>query len=198
MCPDIAACTEKEKSIIGIIQRDNRALYNETRKHFEVMKATKKEAWRNKWREFWSGAPREIWHFIRQLMGRGGSGCDCAPEEISAHFCDVGKPPDDPDFCMNCLAEAQRWIAENVQHHIDASPGLPAESNFSTREVIDGFKQLKNSALGLDGISKSIIFPILAIISPAVAMLFTALLRFSVSPSDWRIAVLAQKGCKQN
>ena len=59
---------------------------------------------------------REKWHFIRQLMDKGASGCVSAPEEISAHFCDVGKPPDDPDFCMNCVVEAQRWIAENVQH----------------------------------------------------------------------------------
>ena len=124
-------------------------------------------------------------------MGRGGSECECPPEEISAHFSDVGKPPDDPDFCMNCLVEAQHWIAENFQNDIDDSPDLQADYHFSTKEVIDGFKKLKNSALGLDGISKSIIFPILAIICPAVAMLFTALLRFSVAPSDWRIAVLA-------
>ena len=56
---------------------------------------------------------------------------------------------------------------------------------------MEGFKELENSALGLDGLSKNIIFPILSIISPAVALLFTALLRFSVSPSDWKIAVLA-------
>ena len=49
--------------------------------------------------------------------------------------------------------------------------------------------KLNNSALGLDGLSKNIIFPILSIISPAVASLFSALLRFSVSPSDWKIAV---------
>ena len=109
------------------------------------MKATKQEVWRNRWREFWSSDPREVWHFICQLMGRGGSGCEFAPEDISAHLCDVGKPPDDPDFCMTCLAEVQRWIAENVQNDIGASPDLPVESHFSTKEVTDGFNQLKNS-----------------------------------------------------
>ena len=33
-------------------------------------------------RLLWSGDPCEIWHFIPQLMGRGGSECECAPEEI--------------------------------------------------------------------------------------------------------------------
>ena len=106
-------CTKKKKSKFSLIRLENRAIYNETWKHFQIMKATKQETWRNKWREFWSGDPREIWHFIRQLMGRGGSECECHPEEISAHFSDVGKPPDDPDFCMNCPVEAQHWIAEN-------------------------------------------------------------------------------------
>ena len=92
---------------------------------------------------------------------------------------------------MNCLVEAQHWIAENFQNDIDDSPDLQADYHFSTKEVIDGFKKLKNSALGLDGISKSIIFPIIAKIFPAVALLFTALLRFSVPPSDWKIALLA-------
>ena len=165
------------------------------------MKATKQEAWRNKWREFWSGDPREIWHLIRQLTCKGGSGCECAPEEISAHFSDVGKPPDDPDFCMTCLAEVQRWIAENVQNDIDASPDLPIDSHFSTKEVTDGFNQLKNSALGLDGISKSIIFPILAIICPAVALLFTVL--FGVSQCLLQIencgaSSYSQRRCQQN
>ena len=157
------------------------------------MNATKQEAWRNRWRAFWSSDQREVWHLISQLIGRGGCECECSPEDISAHLCDVGKPPDDPDVCMNCLAEAQRWIAESAQNDIDASqiPDLRADYLFSPKEVTDGFKQLKNSALGLDGISKSIIFPFLAIICPAVAMLFAALLRFSVSPSDWKIAVLA-------
>ena len=43
--------------------------------------------------------------------------------------------------------------------------------------------------LSLDGLSRAIIFPILSISSPAVARLFSALLRFSVSPSDRKIAV---------
>ena len=57
--------------------------------------------------------------------------------------------------------------------------------------MTEGYKKLKDSALGLDGILKHVISPILAIICSAVAMLFTALLRFSVSPSDWKIAVVA-------
>ena len=127
---------KKKKSRIHTVKKENTALYNETRKHFQVLKAKKQEAWRNSWREFWSGDPREIWHFIRQLMGRGGSECECPPEEISAHFSDVGKPPDDPDFFMNCLVEAQHWIAENFQNDNDDSPDLQA---FSTREVIERF-----------------------------------------------------------
>ena len=109
------------------------------------MNATKQEAWRNRWRAFWSSDQREVWHLISQLIGRGGCECECSPEDISAHLCDVGKPPDDPDFCMTCLAEVQRWIAENVQNDIGASPDLPVESHFSTKEVTDGFNQLKNS-----------------------------------------------------
>ena len=61
---------------------------------------------------------------------------------------------------------------------------------FSVSEVNDGFNDLKNCALGLDGVSKTIIDPILIVIAPTVASFFTALLRYSVSPSDWQIAVL--------
>ena len=68
---------------------------------------------------------------------------------------------------------------------------LSGDPQFSASEVSEEFSKLNNSALGLDGLSKNIIFPILSIISPAVASLFSALLRFSVSPSDWKIAVLA-------
>ena len=76
-------------------------------------------------------------------------------------------------------------------YHPDGShPPLEQFLRFSTSEVISGFDDLKNCALGLGGISKLIIAPILIIIAPAIASLFTALLRFSVSPSDWQIAVL--------
>ena len=68
---------------------------------------------------------------------------------------------------------------------------VSGDPQFSASEVSEEFSKLNNSALGLDGLSKNIIFPILSIISPAVASLFSALLRFSVSPSDWKIAVLA-------
>ena len=78
-----------------------RALYNEKRNHFKLLQRAKKETWRNAWREFWSSDPREVWHFIHQLMGKSGSECECAPDEISRHFCDVGTPPDDPDFCLD-------------------------------------------------------------------------------------------------
>ena len=46
--------------------------------------------------------------------------------------------------------------------------GVP---QFSASEVSEEFSKLNNSALGLDGLSKNIIFPILSIISPAVASL---------------------------
>ena len=61
---------------------------------------------------------------------------------------------------------------------------------FSVSEVNDGFNDLKNCALGLDGVSKTIIEPILIAIAPTVASFFAALLCYSVSPSDWQIAVL--------
>ena len=60
----------------------------------------------------------------------------------------------------------------------------------SASDVTSGFDDLKNCALGLDGISKAIVAPILVIIAPAIASFLTALLRFSVSPSDWQIAVI--------
>ena len=94
MCFDFTT-DEERKDVRG------RALYNEARNHFKLLKCAKKETWRNAWREFWSSDPREIWHFIYQLMGKSGSECECAPDEISRHFCDVGTPPDDPDFCLD-------------------------------------------------------------------------------------------------
>ena len=112
---------------------------------------------------------------------------------ISRHFCGVGTPPDDPDFCLDSLNESERWIETNLQSGTDATQmaDLSGDPQFSASEVSEEFAKLNNSALGLDGLSKNIIFPILSIISPAVASLFSALLRFSVSPSDWKIAVLA-------
>ena len=112
---------------------------------------------------------------------------------ISRHFCGVGTPPDDPDFCLDSLNEAERWIETNLQSGTEAPHmvDLSGDPQFSASEVSEEFSKLNNSALGLDGLSKNIIFPILSIISPAVASLFSALLRFSVSPSDWKIAVLA-------
>ena len=71
----------------------------------------------------------------------------------------------------------------------DGHPPLPQDLRFSRPEVLSGFNVL-NCALGPNGFSKLIIAPILIIIAPAIASLFTALLRFSVSPSDWQIAVL--------
>ena len=53
-----------------------RALYNEKRNHFKLLKCAKKEILRNAWREFWSSDPREVWHFIHQLMGKSGSECE--------------------------------------------------------------------------------------------------------------------------
>ena len=48
---------------------------------------------------------------------------------------------------------------------------------FSASEVEEGFKALQSAAFGLDGLSKSIISPILPIISSVVATFFTARLK---------------------
>ena len=94
-------------------------------------------------------------------MGRGGSECECPPDEISAHFCVVGSPPADPAFCKDCLTEAVHWIESNIRcynNRLGPLNLLWPESKFSTTEVTTGFKELKNSALGLEGLSKNIIF----------------------------------------
>ena len=94
---------------------------------------------------------------------------------------------------MDSLFEAERWIETNLKSGTDASqmPELAVDSQFSPSEVSEEFSKLNNSALGLDALSKNIISPIFSIISTAVASLFSALLRFSVSPSDWKVAALA-------
>ena len=166
MCFDFTT-DEERKDVRG------RALYNEARNHFKLLKWAKKETWWNAWREFWSSDPREVWHFIHQLMGKSGSECECAPDEISRHFCDVGTPPDDPDFCLDSSNEAKSCIETYLQSGTEAAQmaDLSGDPHFSSSEVSEEFSKLNNSALGLDGLSKNIIFPILSIISPAVASL---------------------------
>ena len=162
-------------------------------------KATKREdrSVEKKWKAFWdplssSSDPRAVWHFLRKLFGEQRSECLCSVEEICEHFENVGKPQEDPDFCIENLREAEEWIFANASSNNtdDRNHSFPQDLRFSASEVKSGFEDLKNCALGLDGISKAIISPILIIIAPTIASLFTALLRFSVSPSDWQTAVL--------
>ena len=61
---------------------------------------------------------------------------------------------------------------------------------FSAKEVTSSFEKLNNSALGLDGLSKAIFAPILFLVAPVVASFLTALLRSSVAPRHWQIAIL--------
>ena len=114
-------------------------------------------------------------------------------EETAGGLPSIGKPPDDPYFCMSCLAETELWSQTNVQNGVDESHvlELPAESHFSAKEVTKEFRGLNSSVLGLDGLSNAIIFPILSIIARAVEMFFYVLLRFSVSPSEFNIVALA-------
>ena len=125
-------------------------------------------------------------------MGKQSSDCLCSPAEICSHFEEVGKPSDDPDFCIEHLREAEEWL--NAEASRDGSDLRNAEFSddlrFSVSEVNDGFNDLKNCAFGLDGVSKTIFDPILIVIAPTVASFFAALLCYSVSPSDWQIAVL--------
>ena len=60
------------------------------------------------------------------------------------------------------------------ESHTNFSVDLP----FTAEEVKDGYGDLKNSALGLDGVSKSIISPILFVTASALAAFFSALLCF--------------------
>ena len=88
-------------------------------------------------------------------------------------------------FCLDCLHEAQTWIIENT------SEKCPFSSDFvSAKEVTSSFEKLNNSALGLDGLSKAIFAPILFLVAPVVASFLTALLRSSVAPRHWQIAIL--------
>ena len=88
-------------------------------------------------------------------------------------------------FCLDCLHEAQTWIIENT------SEKCPFSSDFvSAKEVTSSFEKLNDSALGIDGLSKAIFAPILFLVAPVVASFFTALLRSSVAPRDWQIAIL--------
>ena len=173
---------------------------------FRLLRNAKIGTWRKKWKAFWdplssSSDPRAVWHFIRKLFGEQRSECLCSVEEICEHFEDVGKPQEDPDFCIENLREVEEWIFANASSNNadDGHHSFPQDLRFSASEVTSGFDDLKNCALGLDGISKAIISPILIIIAPTIASFFTALLRFSVSPSDWQTAVLCfikKKSCK--
>ena len=95
-------------------------------------------------------------------------------------------PQNDKYFCLDCLHEVQTWIIENTTEKCPFSYDLI----FSAEEVTSSFEQLNNSALGLDGLSKAIFAPILFLVAPVVASFFTALLRSSVAPRDWQIAIL--------
>ena len=148
-------------------------------------------SWRKKWSDFWTSTwvsdPRTVWHFIRRLLGRTSSEApDRTPAEICFHFEQVGMPQNDKDFCLDCLQEAQIWIRENTKEQCPFSSDLI----FSVQETTSSFEKLNNSALGLDGLSKAIFSPILPLIAPVVASFFTALLRSSVAPRDWQIAIL--------
>ena len=91
---------------------------------------------------------------------------------------------------MDHLREVEGWLLANAPCRGSDVPELSDDLRFSAKDVSDGLADLKNSALCLAGISKSIIAPLLCVIAPLVASFFSALLRFSVSPSVWQIAVL--------
>ena len=168
----------------------NKVAYYEARRHFRLLRNAKIGTWRKKWKAFWdplssSSDPRAVWHFIRKLLGEQRSECLCSVEEICEHFENVGKPQEDPDFCIENLREAEEWIFANASSNNadDGHHSFPQDLRFSASEVTSGFDDLKNCALGLDGTSKAIISPILIIIAPTIASFFTALLRFQCPPA---------------
>ena len=177
--------------------RKNQVAYNEARRHFKTLRSAKIGAWRKKWKAFWdplssSSDPRAVWHFLRKLFGEPRSGRLCSVEEICDHFDNVREPRVDSDFCIEQLRESEEWLLANAcsNNSDDRHQSFLQELRFSASEVTSGYEYLKNCALGLDGISIAIVEPILIIIAPAIASFFTALLNFSMSPSDWQIAVL--------
>ena len=155
--------------------RKNQVAYNEARRHFKTLRSAKIGAWRKKWKAFWdplssSSDPRAVWHFLRKLFGEQRSECLCSVEEICDHFESVGKPQEDPDFCFEHLRLAEEWLFANAcsNNSDDRHHSFPENLRFSASEVTSGFDDLKKYALGLDGISKAIVAPILVIIAPAI------------------------------
>ena len=172
--------------------RKNQVAYNEARRHFKLLRIAKIGAWRKKWKAFWDplsslSDPRAVWHFLRKLFGEQSSKCLCSVEEICDHFENEWKPQEDPDFCFEHLREAEEWLFANAYSNDsdDRHHSFPENLRFFASEVTSGSDDLKNFALGLGGISKAIVAPILVIFASEIASFFTALLRFSVSPSDW-------------
>jgi len=169
------ACRAVRTAMHRARNRKNQVAYNEARRHFKMLRSAKIGAWRKKWKAFWdplssSSDPRAVWHFLRKLFGEQRSECLCSVEEICDHFESVGKPQEDPDVCFEHPREAEEWLFANAcsNNSDDRHHSFPENLRFSASEVTSGFDDLKNCALGLDGISKAIVAPILVIIAPAI------------------------------
>ena len=77
---------------------------------------------------------------------------------------------------MEHLREAEEWLRANTSPKtLDYLVSEFSDNlRYSLAEVTESFNDTKNCALGLDGISKSIIDPFLCLIASTFASIFTA------------------------
>ena len=120
-------------------------------------------------------------------MGRGGGVTCTAPlEKIIQHFECVGRPPEDPRFCQDCLEQAQACLRLMI-----ASREQTIEQVVSVEETAAAYRCLRKVTKGLDGLGQDVIGPALSVLLPVFASLFSHFLMFAVAPRDWTIAVIA-------
>ena len=161
------------------------------RSPYRVMRDAKQASWKSEWPEFWTKQwrtdPGSVWRHLKIFMGRGsGAACTASIERIVRHFEEVGCPPEDPNFCLNCLGRAQ-----DVLQGLSASRPAPTPQVVSVDEAEGAYRSLRKVTKGLDGLDQDVIGPALGVLLLFLARLFSHLLTYAVAPRDWSLAVIA-------
>jgi len=183
-------CREARRAMMQA-RRRGQVSYRHLRNVYRVTRDAKRVAWNKEWGVFWTVRwkvdPGEVWRHLKSLMGRsGGDPCLAEVDRIIRHFENVGRPPGDPQFCEDCLTQAQRRVEEMV-----STQGVPVRQDVTTKEAEQAYRQLRKVSKGLDGLGQEVVGPALDVLLPVVARLFSHLLTYAVAPRDWSLAIIA-------
>ena len=162
------------------------------RSRFKRLRKEKQRQWNLRQTAFFNDVSDvnhvNVWNTIREFGGKDKGACLCPEEEQRRQYAKIGQPRQHPDFDQGALLRARAWLAAFLQQRRGVTDRV--EPVFTEEEVAKAFGRLKNSAAGIDGLTKEYAQPIASQMLTEVTALFSHIYCTGVCVKDWALSIV--------